>query len=75
MTLVEDRRSREHLIHTPTPAVILASSGMLSQGVSPLYVRRVLQEPGSAVLIVGYQDAESAGRQLLEGRNEAYAKW
>ena len=70
VTLVEDRREREHLIHTPTPAVILASSGMLSQGVSPLYARRVLQESESAVLIVGYQDAESAGRQLLESRDE-----
>ena len=70
VTLVEDRREREYLIHNPTPAVILASSGMLSQGVSPLYAKHMLQEPGSAVLIVGYQDAESAGRQLLEGRNE-----
>ena len=70
VTLVEDRREREHLIHSPTPAVILASSGMLSQGVSPLYAKHVLQEPKSAVLIVGYQDAESAGRQLLEGRDE-----
>ena len=70
VTLVEDRRAREHIIHNPEPAVILASSGMLSQGVSPLYAKHILQEPGSAVLIVGYQDAESAGRQLLEGRDE-----
>ncbi len=70
VTLVEDRREREHIIHNHEPAVILASSGMLSQGVSPLYAKHVLQEPGSAVLIVGYQDAESTGRQLLEGRNE-----
>ena len=70
VTLVGDRREREHVIHNPEPAVILASSGMLSQGVSPLYAKHVLQEPGSAVLIVGYQNAESAGRQLLEGRDE-----
>ena len=70
VTLVEDREEREHIIHNPEPAVILASSGMLSQGVSPLYAKYVLQEPKSAVLIVGYQDAESAGRQLLEGRDE-----
>jgi Cft2 family RNA processing exonuclease len=70
VTLVEDRGEREHIIHNPEPAVILASSGMLSQGVSPLYAKHVLQEPKSAVLIVGYQDAESAGRRLLEGRNE-----
>jgi len=70
VTLVEDRKEREHVIHNPEPAVILASSGMLSQGVSPLYAKHVLQEPKSAVLIVGYQDAESAGRRLLEGRDE-----
>ena len=51
VTLVADRREREHLIRNPTPAVILASSGMLSQGVSPLYAKQVLQEPESAVLI------------------------
>lgn len=70
VTLVEDREEREHIISNPEPAVILASSGMLSQGVSSLYAKHVLQEPKSAVLIVGYQDAESAGRQLLEGRDE-----
>jgi Cft2 family RNA processing exonuclease len=70
VTLVEDRKEREYVIHNPEPAVILASSGMLSQGVSPLYAKHVLQEPKSAVLIVGYQDAESAGRRLLEGRDE-----
>ncbi len=70
VTFVEDRRAREHIIYNPEPAVILASSGMLSQGVSPLYAKHVLQEPKSAVLIVGYQDTESAGRRLLEGRDE-----
>jgi Cft2 family RNA processing exonuclease len=68
--LVEDRGEREEIIREAKPAVILASSGMLSQGVSPHYARAVLREPDSAVLIVGYQDAESAGRRLLEGRDE-----
>lgn len=68
--VVGDRREREAIIDEVRPAVILASSGMLSQGVSPQYARAVLQEPKSAVLIVGYQDAESAGRRLLEGRDE-----
>lgn len=69
VTLVESPRQREGLIASKHPCVILASSGMLSQGVSPLYARQILQEPESAILIVGYQDAESAGRQLLEGRD------
>ena len=68
VTLV-DSRQRDALIASKQPCVILASSGMLSQGVSPLYARAILQEPESAILIVGYQDAESAGRQLLEGRD------
>ena len=68
--LIEDRREREQVICEQRPAVILASSGMLSQGVSPVYARAVLQEPESAVLLVGYQDAESAGRRLLEGGDE-----
>jgi len=68
--VVEDRGEREEIIREAKPAVILASSGMLSQGVSPHYARAVLREASSAVLIVGYQDAESAGRSLLEGRDE-----
>ena len=69
VTLIESAKQREQLIASKHPCVILASSGMLSQGVSPLYARQILQEPESAILIVGYQDAESAGRQLLEGRD------
>jgi len=68
--VVKDKKQREAIIQSPHSAVILASSGMLSQGVSPQYAKAVLKEPQSAVLIVGYQDAESAGRRLLEGRNE-----
>jgi len=70
VTLVEDRRKREEIIRERQPGVILASSGMLSQGVSPQYARHILKEAESAVLMVGYQDAESAGRRLLEGRDE-----
>jgi Cft2 family RNA processing exonuclease len=70
VTLVENWQAREAIIRERQPSVILASSGMLSQGVSPQYARHVLKEPESAVLMVGYQDAESAGRRLLEGRQE-----
>lgn len=66
ITLVRDRKQRERLIASRQPAVILASSGMLSGGVSPLYARAILDEPDSALFIVGYQDAESPGRRLLE---------
>lgn len=66
VTLVKDRKQRERIIGSQQPAVILASSGMLTGGVSPRYARAVLEEPASALFIVGYQDAESPGRRLLE---------
>jgi Cft2 family RNA processing exonuclease len=66
VTLVGDRRDRERILASDGPAVVVASSGMLHAGVSPLYARAWLPEAGNALFVVGYQDAESPGRRLLE---------
>ncbi|MEZ4629978.1 MAG: hypothetical protein R2880_04560 [Deinococcales bacterium] len=63
---VSSNRQRQEIINSPHPSIILASSGMLSGGVSPLYARKILGESESALFLVGYQDAESPGRRLLE---------
>jgi predicted metal-dependent RNase len=64
--LVEDNDERIKIIESREPMIILASSGMLQGGPSPLYARAILEEPNSGLFIVGYQDEESPGRRLLE---------
>jgi len=66
--LVKDRREREGLLASDRPAVVIASSGMLHAGASPQYARAWLPHPENALFVVGYQDAESPGRRLLELR-------
>ncbi|WP_104992113.1 MBL fold metallo-hydrolase [Deinococcus sp. NW-56] len=63
---VADHRDRARVIGEDRPAVVIASSGMLHAGASPQYARAWLPDPDNALFVVGYQDAESPGRRLLE---------
>ena len=47
------------------PAVVVASSGMLSGGASVVYASSFAGHAEDAILITGYQDEESPGRALL----------
>ncbi len=64
--LVKDRKHREQITGSDRPAIVIASSGMLHAGASPAYARAWLPHPENALFVVGYQDAESPGRRLLE---------
>ena len=66
VTPVGDRKDRERILASDGPAVVVASSGMLHAGASPIYARAWLPEADNALFVVGYQDAESPGRRLLE---------
>jgi predicted metal-dependent RNase len=63
---VKDGKERERIITSDRPAIVIASSGMLHAGASPQYARTWLPHPENALFVVGYQDAESPGRRLLE---------
>ena len=56
---------RRAVIEGP-PACVVASSGMLAGGASPLYAREWAGEPSSLIAITGYQDEEAPGRALLD---------
>lgn len=58
------REHRNQVIAGP-PCCVVASSGMLAGGASPLYARAWGGEPDSLISITGYQDEESPGRALL----------
>lgn len=51
----------------PPPKIIIAGSGMSTGGRILHHERRYLQDPKSALLIIGFQAAGSLGRRLQEG--------
>jgi uncharacterized protein len=63
--IVKDADERKRVISRTESCIILASSGMLSGGASPQYAKGILEHEQNALMIVGYQDAESPGRRLL----------
>jgi Cft2 family RNA processing exonuclease len=64
--IVSSANKRRAIIKDTRPSIIIASSGMLTGGVSPIYAKSILQEENSAIFFVGYQDEEAPGRKLLE---------
>lgn len=61
---VSSTRDRDKVLNT-SPAIIIASSGMLAGGASAFYARHLLERPEDAIFITGYQDEESPGKALL----------
>ncbi len=61
---VASMAERDTIARTPEPCVIIASSGMLTGGASPVYAKQLVKEPTSAIFITGYQDEESPGKRL-----------
>ncbi len=55
---------REEIARAGEPAVIVASSGMLTGGASVVYARHLAGDERSAILLTGYQDEEAPGRFL-----------
>ncbi|MGB9681902.1 MAG: MBL fold metallo-hydrolase [bacterium] len=66
VVIVSSSSKRRSIVKDTRPSIIIASSGMLTGGVSPIYARSILQEENSAVFFVGYQDEDAPGRKLLE---------
>lgn len=62
---VAPNRKREELLSGPDPVIFLSSSGMLTGGPSAQYAARLAASEDACIIITGYQDEESPGRQLL----------
>jgi len=65
--------NRQEILEQKGAAVIVSSSGMLTGGPSMQYAKKLVQSEDACVIITGYQDEESPGRQLmnlLEGQEE-----
>lgn len=62
---VAPMQKREELLSGGDPAIFLSSSGMLTGGPSVQYARQLAASEDACIIITGYQDEESPGRQLL----------
>ncbi len=63
---VSDVEESKALDADPTPAVIIAGSGMCEGGRVLHHLRATIGEPRNTVLIVGFQAAHTLGRRLVE---------
>ncbi len=57
---IDDKRSK----------IVVAGSGMVTGGRVLTYLKQLIDEPSTTVLLVGYQAEGTRGRQLLEGVHE-----
>lgn len=62
---VAPNQKREELLSGSEPAIFLSSSGMLTGGPSTQYAKQLAASENACIIITGYQDEESPGRQLL----------
>ncbi len=70
---VENALQRDEVAGSSEPAVIVASSGMLTGGASVVYARHMADDPRNAIFLTGYQDEESPGRFLQRVMRERQA--
>lgn len=62
---VAPMQNRDDLLSGTDPVILLSSSGMLTGGPSAQYASRLAPLENACIIITGYQDEESPGRQLL----------
>ncbi len=62
---VAPMQNRDDLLTGKGPLILLSSSGMLTGGPSAQYAARLAPMENACIIITGYQDEESPGRQLL----------
>lgn len=57
-------------IDDPRTKIVIAGSGMVTGGRVLTYLKQLIDEPSTTVLLVGYMAEGTRGRQLLEGAHE-----
>ncbi len=67
---VDKKQMREDIAKSDEPAVILATSGMLTGGPSVEYLRLLASDPRNALVFVAYQARGTLGRRILDGERE-----
>jgi len=70
MTIVQSYKETWETIDEPRPKVVIAGSGMVTGGRVMTYLKQLIDEPSTNVLLVGFQAEGTRGRQLSEGAHE-----
>lgn len=63
---VDDDNQRNQILLSEKPSIIIASSGMLSGGMSEFYASNIVSNCQNGIILTGYQDEESNGNMLLD---------
>ncbi|MFH1247378.1 MAG: MBL fold metallo-hydrolase RNA specificity domain-containing protein, partial [Candidatus Micrarchaeota archaeon] len=63
-------KNRREIAESDEPAVILASSGMLTGGTSVEFLKMLAHDERNSLIFVGYQSASSLGRKIQMGAKE-----
>jgi len=72
LTITENSEDSKKINFAPGPKIIIASSGMMTGGRVVFHLMRVLPDPRSIVLIVGYQVVGTTGRDIQDKKDSVY---
>ncbi len=64
---IGSQKERKEVLDNPTPAVILATSGMLTAGPALEYLKEFSHDPKNCLVFVGYQGEGTLGRRIQKG--------
>jgi len=70
INIVTSYKETWETIDTDKPKIVIAGSGMVTGGRVLTYLKQLIDEPETIVMLVGYQAEGTRGRQLLEGNKE-----
>ena len=70
MNIIQSYKETWKTIDDPRPKVVIAGSGMITGGRVLTYLKQLIDEPSTSILLVGYQAEGTRGRLLLEGGHE-----
>jgi metallo-beta-lactamase family protein len=70
VNIIQSYKETWETIDDPRSKIIIAGSGMVTGGRVLTYLKQLIDEPSTTVLLVGYQAEGTRGRQLQDGIHE-----
>ncbi|MFP4546389.1 MAG: beta-CASP ribonuclease aCPSF1, partial [Methanomassiliicoccales archaeon] len=67
---VDSSEMRENICNDPDPAIVLATSGMMSGGPVMEYMKYWAEDPNNSLVFVGYQAEGTLGRSIQRGHSD-----
>jgi len=70
--ILYDRSARHEIVEANEPAIIMATSGMLTGGPAVEYFRLMAPDPRNSLIFVNYQVEGTLGRKVRDGLKEVH---